>query len=1421
MQNSTVSLKQTLSVKLRHASICDPSPEGKFSCINNLVTFRESSKNVSEGIRVKVEVRPSNQRTSKVRLKMSAENALLTQKNAAIYCDLGLDMSPSSSREPSPSEWRHDSPGSAVKHWDSPSHIIKSITCFPIPNGAIVSPLHNDLLHLSGGKDSHNHVETLAQSVQEKSSVSIDEKVSGEDESEEEPNRRNHNGLTLAVHGCLKKEENIILKSKDMTSNSWNRLPEYAITRTSEMPSSIVGNEVANMVETRTEMSSQRACNIYKMNAKILSGTVVKDQKVGSDRGAGFSNKCCEMPEDLRDCRGRTINATREEFETKTESLVQNDTKVPPSAKQPSSVDKVRPEESQDYRSSAGGKRNVTISVSLQSKDRVIHDNCIPSKDNSDVHLWTPRKLKGFEASVVANAKLRRNVPTPHLLQIPIEEKKKRKFKLEVSQKGPSASGKESKQILAGKDARLLSAANHDLIGNLSDVTSIAVSVPNKAAPVVIQENWVCCDKCQKWRLLPYGTNPDQLPKKWICNMLYWLPGMNQCTVTEEETTNALNALYQVPNSLNRNSEKHYPDDNASCISFLDEQQDLVRIPQDGFLKGKKKLGSQKTSFSAQGSASNKLMNSMMKSEQITNLPKTSQNQPSLDMNLEKQHGTVHSSDVKRLKEKRRCKTDREDPKLSKKPKRDEMLCAVEYYSDSGLAKETGLSNSKYRKHASASNLRCAEKDYTMVSGEISKNMVQKVMAMDDQDKEDISGKKERTEDLHLGNHPRHGIYLKNDYPAKETKARKNKHAQHPYASEGNCKSDGKDCSKNIFLRTSMTSSVDISSYQQDEDNEDGPSKKNEIEDVAQLTVHNKSLIRRGLGGELQCMPATSSSSMNSHTCKLKTNSCDVNGSHVESVCSPLGILDQHSRKTLKGKENGGEAGQFHHLTSQRRCSGEKCVGISDWPEMVRNGKALPKTRTKSIKSPISYYRDKVMINRECDKLASTDHCCKMQKTLGGSINMYGSEPSDKNHPEDDFRLDVGPCPLNPGNATSSQTKEKHPTPVSGSHMVDIDISDSPTGEQNFGFIEPESEKKFDDFTRSKQKSWRNHRDKDDKAEKRLSTHKISATNYSHDISKADGHIQFEGSESPRRKMQNICCKDSKSTSPCNALKRHNIDGSLEATAERGKPLYFCVGGNKSENRSCKGKNDSLVVGSTDSQQFGANEGRNGLQNIRSRNPPVPDKEATEIAASNYSRQEKSSLAADCSSKEAKNLKHSAYDVKISGSENTDLCFQAALKFLQGASCLNTCQRKNPNSKEINSAEMYDTTAKLLKVSSKFSRPSLKLCGVLHVDSPLSSASDVDNLRWEKSNTTKDLAPPQAAEDHIVLLLDFARDVNLAMEASRQSQIAFAAAKCVLEEAENMEAICSVKKVLDTGFHDTEGLLQLISLAQENISKNV
>ncbi|KZV54055.1 hypothetical protein F511_39091 [Dorcoceras hygrometricum] len=88
--------------------------------------------------------------------------------------------------------------------------------------------------------------------------------------------------------------------------------------------------------------------------------------------------------------------------------------------------------------------------------------------------------------------------------------------------------------------------------------------------PVLIQEDWVCCDRCEKWRLLPYGTKSNQLPDKWVCSMLNWLPGMNTCDVSEDDTTNAVRASLSVPIPENNYIAQAHADTSMSGVTSVD-----------------------------------------------------------------------------------------------------------------------------------------------------------------------------------------------------------------------------------------------------------------------------------------------------------------------------------------------------------------------------------------------------------------------------------------------------------------------------------------------------------------------------------------------------------------------------------------------------------------------------------------------------------------------------------------------------------------------------------------------------------------------------------------------------------------------------------------------------------------------------------
>ncbi|KAK1281323.1 hypothetical protein QJS04_geneDACA004804 [Acorus gramineus] len=237
--------------------------------------------------------------------------------------------------------------------------------------------------------------------------------------------------------------------------------------------------------------------------------------------------------------------------------------------------------------------------------------------------------------------------------------------------------------------------------------------------------------------------------------------------------------------------------------------------------------------------------------------------------------------------------------------------------------------------------------------------------------------------------------------------------------------------------------------------------------------------------------------------------------------------------------------------------------------------------------------------------------------------------------------------------------------------------------------------------------------------------------------------------------------------------------------------------------------------------------------------------------------------------KEARDLKHSANRLKSRGleHESTGLYFQAALKFLYVASLLESSSAENGRHGETQSIQMYSETARLcnfcaheyekckemasaalaykctevayMKVVYSKQTSVSKDCHELQAtmimappgESPSSSASDVDNLNHlsasDKAARAKGTAPHVGGNivfaarnrPNFQRLFSFTQDVNSAMEASRKSYIAFAAASSNFGEAQyGLEGKTSVRSVLDFNFHDVEGLLRLVRLAMEAVS---
>lgn len=57
----------------------------------------------------------------------------------------------------------------------------------------------------------------------------------------------------------------------------------------------------------------------------------------------------------------------------------------------------------------------------------------------------------------------------------------------------------------------------------LNGIGPVPDAAPATLNPIEL-DDWVSCDICGKWRLLPFGTNAEQLEEdEWHCRMLNWL----------------------------------------------------------------------------------------------------------------------------------------------------------------------------------------------------------------------------------------------------------------------------------------------------------------------------------------------------------------------------------------------------------------------------------------------------------------------------------------------------------------------------------------------------------------------------------------------------------------------------------------------------------------------------------------------------------------------------------------------------------------------------------------------------------------------------------------------------------------------------------------------------------------------------------
>ncbi|KAH9618109.1 hypothetical protein KSS87_010332, partial [Heliosperma pusillum] len=850
-------------------------------------------------------------------------------------------------------------------------------------------------------------------------------------------------------------------------------------------------------------------------------------------------------------------------------------------------------------------------------------------------------------------------------------------------------------------------------------------------------DDWVQCEKCQKWRLLPFGTNPDSLPKEWICRMLTWLPGMNKCSVSEDETTYKLRALY-LPSAVGPVLQAQY------------NQQAHI----DGIAGVKASSGAQNVGLSNLPTSTDVLLNSGYK-----------KNPTKLEIDAIRQSGAqeVHRSIKKDQEHSGGIRNSINLPKNQLG-----TGCASKYAEGAGRA---SMIPKKRTSEAMASGVPKKVKNVhhpSMESSGVARPLPPKVKGGSQNDNPDPFQTSHKFGHGSSGRLPlkvkkRDRIVMTtmddevNDVSEKRRKMKNDR--QKPAESFGN----GQLPLNNLV---SGKSSV----IETGKDREMGTSNFDAIE-----------------GSEVRGHPRITGN-IRKHNLGRADDNDQHKGSRVGSSTREQYSTDRISRKTAGAKK-----------------SSENVLdlGLSDNPTTSSSSKISSKVKAKACKvkcSPVGSIS------------SSPFKVCKSDPDTGTNkfVVSYSEPEESSSRKRLKFRAE---------GASASHDFSRHHEEIKDRKF---NLSRISGGMSDSSAHRIDSQPKHDELERHDGSL--NHRHHDE----------ITIASQWNPDNRMPSGSHFDGTSLNRPKL---CVPEMGSE------KESSTYANCLSDFEKG-----------SGSNSVRVDNGNLELSK---HLLDDHVGLKHHHNLAH--------SSKDIGASSSRQNDTFHTAAKTALKEAKDLKHSANRLKTAGSGlSTGIFFQAALKFLHGASLLEPETTENGRLEEMLSTEVYRSTAKLCEycaheyekchdmasaalaykcvevaymrvvydndVVASRDRVEVQMAvrAAPQVESPSSSASDIDNLNNQVAiDSVRDVHSVLDHRNHVisarnrpnfVRLLNFTHDINLAMEASKRSQSAFAVANPVLSQAGNEEGISSIKKVLDFSFHHVDGFLHLVRLAMEALN---
>ncbi|XP_021763068.1 uncharacterized protein LOC110727807 [Chenopodium quinoa] len=1405
------------SIKQGSASTGSALPQNDLSRKNG----RNNSIKSLDLCATKSEVR--DQKTLKVRIKVGSDN-LSVKKNAEIYSGLGLDGSPTSSHDDSPMENERLSCRLSLDGFESPSQIIQMMTSSLLLGGCFLSPLPDDLMCLSGRPKQIQDILTETSSkVELKNFVTghptfpIKDKTTNSVENSMKLLDRK--GLSLQDKGDGK-DSNIgfgsQLKETDIDAVSCDELVSKALKLPllSNAHSEVRGSPTASLKQTVFSDTSEKeplepvfvhvslsekstgkvsyaANNLNSKAAEVRNNMGTDSEKVGADKiktvdsttnlSIGASNLKKASKNGLKD----PVNQGTNKFTSRDDAMA-----VSCGNGQFSSGDEKRPKKSQ-ARGFATGKIAMEINEDSSPvlKDMKYTDaekTACRTEVQKDSKLGMGQYVDFFgemndeEGDIMDSP----DVPSGEMLKTS-----------EVVDKNSLFYENNSKERTISLDTRKGTTLGEKLKGH-----STNPPVPENGRPIFetaptsneANVDWVGCDKCQKWRVFPPGCKPDNLPDKWDCSMMTWLPDMNRCSASEEETNNF-----------------HVPPPGMTSADIMNSGRitSKVRKPSKSSFQNspKKPPSSVKKQLSAKEPYHLNGLDPEQQAKSGDIYPDTGQHKKIEKHRMDCYSDGGHAKNPK-IKSKRES-----DQDFSRTPKKSKTRSMQTGDNDRVAAHDQGFEtlgvSSGYGLGAGISGKDQAS-DSEFFASQNSKDDIDSIRPY-------YFGKsKLQVEDLPVVG----SVHVsKSDSGNKKRKSDNFKDPPNSTPSSGKLTDDNEKSSRKRH-RISKSEGKDSSASKRS-----GKADKKTKNVSQHRLVSNESVQKDSLGAN-PVMAATSSSSKISGSLKVKSKFQEIKGSPVESVSSsPLRIPNPDNfisgYKVTVGNDDVQEATKLA-TNSPTRCSAVDYDGNDDQSGAIPNDKIA--TGTLHGSSNFIGLQDKITGDS--------------QLTNGNSrienLNLDNGFPSETqashrcvNETAARGELRLGANISNSGKSckdSPSLSNDKNQTLKSNSGKSKVKMSDSYENSLNHTIAHEERE--GDRKVKVDEKCGSN-------ADKKV------------DVDKSEDLVPISAKEKSRHILRSDV---EKKETLDNLQPKQGIKASTSASDARPDALPR----EPRLNKKADSQNGTHIL----SKQTISNGHR-----IKNQDAPSP------------LRRDSSSQAASSAIKEATNLKHLADRLKSSSpTESIAMYFEAALKFLHGASLLESGKTENIKHADIaQSKQIYSSTAKLCQFCAhefekmkdmataalaykcvevaymrviysshnSASRDRHELQAALQMvppgESPSSSASDIDNLNnnanGDKAAQARSGGSPQLAANLVIAaknrpnfsrLLSFAQDVNSAMEASRKSRTAFAAANVSTGQANLKEGgITSIKRALDFNFYDVDGLLRLVRLAKETISR--